>query len=151
MSMLDAARMDATLVAALGAVLPGVQALEGKVEDSLSEDLPFSVIVALGTGPSQWLLRVACAQGLCASLLARMLGRAASAAEIEEMGAEALAEFGNLLAGRVASLLGEQGLDVEIGIPRAAVTGTALAGQRWRHNGHVFTLALQHVEQESGT
>ena len=151
MSMPEAPHVEAVLVAALTDVLPGAQALESTVGGSRPEDPPLAMSLAVDVGPARWLLCVACDQTLCASLLARMLRRAASAAEVEEMGAEALAEFCNLLAGRFASLLGEQGLDVEIGIPRAAVTGAALAGQRWRHNGHVFTLALQHVEQESGT
>ena len=151
MTVPDAAHMEATLMAALGAVLPGAQALGSTVEGRLPEGALVAVTLAVDVGPARWWLYAACGRALCASLLAHMLGRAASAAELEEMGAEALAEFCNLLAGRVASLLGEQGVDVEIGIPRAAETGAAPAGQRWLHEGHVLTLALQHAEQEPGT
>lgn len=149
MSGPDAARMGATLAAAVAALLPGVCSLASSDGDRPPEDLPVAVTLALDVGAAHWLLSIAAGPALCGALLARMLGRAGSAAEVDEMGAEALAEFCNLLGGRFVSLLGEQGLDAEIGVPRVCAAGSVPAGQCWRHEGQVFMLALRDVSQES--
>ena len=93
--------------------------------------------------------------GVVAGLLPRMLGRAASAEEVDEMAEELVAELVNQVAGHLAGLLGEDGMEVELGIPTWLPIGTNLsttpisgegpraeAVVRWTLDGNPLVLSL---------
>jgi len=71
-------------------------------------------------------LRLQATMGVVAGLLPRMLGRAASPEEVDGMAEELVAELVNQVAGHLAGLLGEDGMEVELGTPTALAAGTNL-------------------------
>lgn len=100
-------------------------------------------------------LRLQATVGVVAGLLPRMLGRTASAEEVDGMAEELLAELVNQVAGHWAGLLGEDGMEVELGIPTALGTGpssspTATSAEvplaatilRWTFAGNPLVLSL---------
>ncbi len=71
-------------------------------------------------------LRLQATVGVVGGLLPRMLGRAASAEEVDDMAEELVGELVNQVAGHLAGLLGEDGMEVELGTPTALPNGTSL-------------------------
>lgn len=71
-------------------------------------------------------LRLQATVGVVGGLLPRMLGRAASAEEVDDMAEELVGELVNQVAGHLAGLLGEDGMEVELGTPTALPNGTRL-------------------------
>lgn len=103
-------------------------------------------------------LRLQATGGVVEGLLPRMLGRAASTGEVAEMAEEFVAELVNQVAGHLAGLLGEDGMEVELGIPKALPNGTnlhptAVSGEgalaanvmRWTFAGNPLVLSLSCV------
>ena len=100
-------------------------------------------------------LRLQATVGVVGGLLPRMLGRAASGEEVADMAEELVAELVNQVAGHLAGLLGEDGMEVELGIPKALPNGTNLnptpvSGEgalpanvvRWTFAGNPLVLSL---------
>jgi hypothetical protein len=100
-------------------------------------------------------LRLEGTTAVVAGLLPRMLGRAASTEEVDGMAEELLAELVNQVAGHLAGLVGEGGMDVELGTPSALAAGEnptqEPAGReasapvvitRWTYAGQPLVLSL---------
>jgi hypothetical protein len=143
MMMPEATGIGAAIAAALDSVLPGAQCLSLAGGQGISEGLSSDVALPMRIGVGHALLRLGAGAGFCAALLARMLGREPTAAEVDEMGREALAEFCNLVGGHLAGHLGEQGLAVTIGTPEASGAIGGCAWQQWQYEGQQFAIALQ--------
>lgn len=147
-------RPDTTLLAAtLGAALhevigvsyacaltrDGAELAHAELPASLG---PCATMLPLTLDAASYALCLAAAPAVAARWLARMLGRAPSAHETTELAASVLDEVLNQIGGRLAGLLGEVGVEVELGRPRESQKSAAAHWQLWSCDGHPFAIAL---------
>lgn len=117
----------------------GAEIAQAELPANLS---PCATTLPLEIAASSYSLRLVAAPAVAVRWLACMLGREPSAQETVELAASVLDEALNQIGGRFAGLLGEVGVEVELGTPRESQKSPAAHWQLWSCDGHPLAIAL---------
>lgn len=122
MSSLAAERAAVTATALDKAAQEVLGAAWGCVPESAPQGSPLAAsgqgsVLPLCIAGQRCELQLHVAAGAVGALLPRLLGRVVTAEEVDSLGDELVGELLNQVAGRLAGLLGAQGVQVDLGTP----------------------------------